>query len=161
MNEGVKCSYRILASLFGIILPALSRQITQFIKYGKEKRRNGRPPLLTSYQHAGLKEYITLGENSHTARTYGDIRRFLYDEFHKNVTKKTIHSYIDYQQDFKVVQGILLESVRAFVSSSQIDVYFVDLCEIFQFDIPSRFVANIDEVGFNNFDDARELRCGQ
>ena len=60
---------------------------------------------------------------------------------------------------YQVVRGVLMEDNRLFSSAEEINKYFNDLREILDVgEIPSSFIINLDEAGFDSFVDARKIK---
>ena len=68
----------------------------------------------------------------------------------------TLRSWVSRSNALKTVTGIPMEDARVYSSEEEIDKFFADLEEAIEIgQIPSAFVMNIDEAGFDQFADRR------
>ena len=154
-NE-IPLGIRTIANFFNVGKSTIQHHLKQSFN---DKIMIGRPPLLTQNEHEELKKYIQQGVDEHYPRNYLAIRNFIFDVFGKSLELDSIRHYIKNNPDFRVVRGSPIESLRSFSSDKEIDNYFNDLKELFGFKIPSKFVFNIDEVGFNEYFDTKSMKC--
>ncbi|KAH0799497.1 uncharacterized protein GO595_007692 [Histomonas meleagridis] len=62
-------------------------------------------------------------------------------------------------EELKVVTGTPMESERIISDPEKIDQYFEELEASLECGIPPEFIINIDESGYQEWADARDLRC--
>ena len=121
--------------------------------------RIGRPTLLDEKQHKGLLEFVKNSYNAKMPCTYEQVRDFLYENFDISVNIVSLRSYIARCNDMRTCIGHPLEDTRLFSDTKQIDEYFDQIKELMNFCIPASFILNIDEVGFQDYSDKRDIMC--
>ena len=156
-NE-IQLGIRPIAEFFGVSKSAIQKHLMQANK-NPEETPIGRPPLLSHEEHTEVLKYVLQGIEQHYPRNYLAIRNFIYNVYNRTLELDSIRHYIKNSLDFKVVKGTPLQSSRSFSSEQKINEYFSDLKELLSIRIPSRFVFNIDEVGFNEYLDAKQTKC--
>lgn len=149
-----------LARFFGIERSTVQYHIRQGLtNAGSPIKSIGRPPILTEYERTMLIDWITLTYEQKYPATYQLISDFLNDKFGKDIRLDTIRHLVSTMEELKVVVGKPMENDRVFCQSEKIDKYFDELEAALEFDIPPEFIINIDESGYQEWVDARDIHC--
>ena len=126
---------------------------------GCKSGSSGRPSVFDDETTESLKEFIWSRFESRFPCAYEDIRDFLWDQHELVVNPVTLRSWVSRCSEFSSVDGVPMEDTRVFCSEEAINEFFGRLEEIFSVaQIPSAFVMNIDEAGFDQFADRRRSR---
>lgn len=117
---------------------------------------NGRPSVLSCDVAKSLIDFVNQRFTSRFPCSYEEIRDFLHDEHEIVINLNTLRSWVSRSNALKTVTGIPMEDARVYSSEEEIDKFFADLEEAIEIgQIPSAFVMNIDEAGFDQFADRR------
>ena len=119
----------------------------------------GRPSLLSEEQHSKLFEFVFSCFKQKTPCTYEQVRDFLFEKFELSINIVSLRSYISRCRDMRTCIGRPLEDNRLYADPEKIDKYFEQLKNIMCFCIPASFIINIDEVGFQEYSDRRDIMC--
>ncbi len=133
----------------------------QFHKFNRGYRPDGRPPKLSDEQIQAIAEYIKnlhLSENYQKFPTYYQIYEFVAQKFKKYIYTDTLRHIIREKLGhlFKSVVGIPMEENRMAVSLDDIEKNIEELKQKIE-GVPTKFVFNLDEVGYEEFCDAHEM----
>ena len=120
---------------------------------------SGRPSVFDEETAKSLKVFIKTRFESRFPCGYEDIRDFLWDQHELVVNPVTLRSWVSRCSEFRSVDGVPMEDTRVLCSEEAIDAFFAKLEEIINVaEIPSAFVMNIDEAGFDQFADRRRSK---
>ena len=159
-ENGFSVSQYELARFFGIERPTVQYHINHpFFSFENIPRPVGRIPLLSEDERIHLIQWIAKTHELRHPATYQVISEFIQDQFGKRLCLDTIRHMVYSMEELKVVTGKPMESDRIFCDSQKIDQYFCDLEACLEFGIPPEFIFNIDESGFQEWVDARNLQC--
>ena len=120
----------------------------------------GRPPLLNEEQERAVVAFVTNRFELRNPASYEDIRGFLQTKYGLVVELRSLYDYMARNEHMRTVIGEPVEDVRVFARTSEIRRYLERISEIISVaHIPSAFVVNIDESGFEEFVDTRKRTC--
>jgi hypothetical protein len=129
----------------------------QFEKFSEGVKPNGRPPLLVEEELMLLKEEIERYLLNEGNPTYEYLSGFVHDVMHKSIGTEALRHILHYRFDeYKGVPGIPFDEKRLQTSEKEIDTYF-DKLEILLKTVHHAFCFNLDEVGQQEYCDAREV----
>lgn len=127
---------------------------------GSAPGRIGRPPLLNAEQEEATLTLVTERFALRNPVGYEDIREFLLEKFQLVVDIESLYQYLGRHTGMRTVIGQPMEDSRAFASTAEIEDYFTRITEIVTVgEIPSAFVCNIDESGFDTYVDTSQRTC--
>ena len=161
MQSRTRISLQDIADFLNVGKGTVAWHLTKPFEFGErcEPLPSGRPTVIPCNVLQQLTEYIVEAFNLHGPLTYEDIRERLSTEFDIQVQIDTLRKFLRRSSDFKVVQGIPMEDNRLFCSPEKIDEYFKKLEEVIAVGmIPSSFIMNLDEAGFDSYVDARRIK---
>ena len=155
-NDLYHVSIKRIADLFGKNKASVHQQIK---KYHRGKRPNGRPRELSKAELNIIKSEIRKYHLNNRYPTYDEIADMIYLRFHKYLLQDTLRNYFqeELSDEFKSCPGIAMDEDRLDASEEKIDDYYNQLDETIN-GIPTPFIFNLDECGFEDWMDARELR---
>ena len=114
--------------------------------------RLGRPALLSAEQEEVAVRFVERCFMCRTPPSYEEFRTYLYEKFGLVVDLESLYQYIGNNERLRTVTGIPMEDARVFARTSEIDQYLKRIQEIITIgEIPSAFVVNIDESGFETY----------
>ena len=149
-----------LARFFGTERSNIQYHINHpFSSFENIPRPVGRPSILSEDEKIHLIHWIKDSFVQKYPATYQKIQEFIEDRFGKKINIDTVRHMISVIDDLKIVRGIPMENDRVFCDPQKIDNYFQELEEALMFGIPPEFIINIDESGFQEYVDAREVQC--
>lgn len=133
----------------------------QHHKFNRGYNPDGRPPTLTADQIEEISNYIKeehLQNNYQIFPTYYDIYDFVRKKFNKNMYIDTLRHIIRDKLGhlFKSVIGVGMEQNRLQVKLEDIENNTNELKRKIE-GVPTRFVFNLDEVGYEEFCDSHEI----
>lgn len=159
-EHGINVSQYDIAEFMGISRTSVQYHLQRgFDELNCSNNVIGRPSILSEEERERLMDYVTSTYNEKYPATYQNIADFIHDQFFKKVTLDTIRHIVQSMDALKVVTGIPMENDRIFCDSKKIDDYFNKLEDALKFDIPPEFIINIDETGFQEWVDAKRLKC--
>ena len=161
MQSRTRISLQDIADFLNVGKGTVAWHLTKPFEFGErcEPLPSGRPTVIPCNVLQQLTEYIVEAFNLHVPLTYEDIRERLSTEFDIQVQIDTLRKFLRRSSDFRVVQGIPMEDNRLFCSPEKIDEYFKKLEEVIAVGmIPSSFIMNLDEAGFDSYVDARRIK---
>ena len=150
-----------VADLFGISKSTVAWHLTKpfDVLTGCFPCRNGRPGVLSEDVAESLLNFVTQKFTSRCPCSYEEIRDFLHDQHEQVININTLMSWVSRSRVLKAVTGVPLEDARVYSSEAEIDEFFNNLEEVIEVgQIPSAFVINIDEAGFDQFADRRRSK---
>ena len=123
-----------------------------------KKEKIGRPPKLNDSESEILFSFVKTSYISKRPANYKSISDFIFSTFTKVVTEDCLWHMINRDSRLKTIQGHPMESVRTEVPLEVIEEHYERLESILQSeDIPPQFVLNVDESGFQEFVDAKDM----
>lgn len=159
-ENGFNVSQYELARFFGTERSNIQYHINHpFSSFENIPRPVGRPSILSEDEKIHLIHWIKDSFVQKYPATYQKIQEFIEDRFGKKINIDTVRHMISVIDDLKIVRGIPMENDRVFCDPQKIDNYFQELEEALMFGIPPEFIINIDESGFQEYVDAREVQC--
>ena len=159
-ENGYPVSQYELARFFGIERSTVQYHIERsFNTFENIPRPFGRPSLLEDQEKAQLIAWISDTFNNRYPATYQTIREFIDDRFGKQISLDTIRHIVHQAEELKVVTGVPMENERVFCNPQRIDKYFEELESALEFGIPPQFIINIDESGYQDWVDSRNVQC--
>ena len=148
-----------LADLFGVTKSTIAWHLSKpFDRIeGSQAGRPGRPRKVSEEVFEAMISFVVGRFESRCPCTYEDVREYLEDEFEVTINLNTLRSWIHRSDVLKTVTGVPMEDERIFSSEEEIDTFFARIEEILRIvDVPSAFLMNIDEAGFDQYVDARK-----
>ena len=119
----------------------------------------GRPSVFDEETKESLTEFILERFRQRFPCGYEDIRDFLFDKHDLVVNPVTLRSWVSRSLQFKSVDGVPMEDRRVYCSETEVEEFFDKLEEIVTVaEIPSAFICNLDEAGFDQFADRRRSK---
>ena len=148
-----------LADMFGTtrstILWHLSKPFDR--AEGSQAGRPGRPRKVPQEAFDAMISFVLRSFENRCPCTYEDVREYLEDEFEVTINLNTLRSWVHRSDALKTVTGVPMEDERIFSSEEAIDDFFARIEGILNVvDVPSAFLMNIDEAGFDQYVDARK-----
>ena len=154
-NEDIRVSYGRIANIFQVKKSKIKKQETKYINGANP---DGRPRALAKIEQDYMIEEIQKLHDKQIYPTYPQIADILYFKFNKIFKADTLRNYIqDHCPMFSTCQGVPMEDLRIEAQENDIDSYYENLTEAL-LGIPPEFVYNVDEVGQDDYADAREIR---
>ena len=129
----------------------------QYIISKKGNHINGRPSFLNQKQLTLTEEFIMTCFLQKEPVSYVDLFYFFDNHFGLQLNMDTIRHIVYKFENFKTITGKPMEDERIMCDTDEIDEYFNHIEQIIG-DIHSSFVYNIDESGFQDWADQREMR---
>ena len=149
-----------LARFFGIDRSTIRYHLKQGIDMINPcERPIGRPKILSEEEIEAMKNIITECYQLKYPATYRNVADFIKDTFNKTIKMDTIRHIIASIEDLHVATGIPMENEHVFCDPQKIDEYFDWLEDALGFGIPPEFIFNIDESGYQEWVDAKNLQC--
>ena len=124
----------------------------QLKKKTNKSPKIGRPSIFSQEILNDMINFILKNFNKGKPSTIGHVYQFLLERYNMDVKKDTILHFINRNPLLKLIRGIPLEDSRFYCNTCLIDQFYDDLESIIT-EIPSAFVLNLDETGFNEFTD--------
>ena len=159
------CSERIsmqnIADLFEIAKSTVAWHLSKpcDIASGCTSGQNGRPSVLSDDVAESLIKFVQYMFDQRVPCSYEEMRDFLQDEHELVININTLRSWVSRCGRLRTVVGVPMEDTRVFSSEEAIDDFFNNLEEILNVaEIPSAFIMNLDEAGFDQFADRRRTR---
>ena len=150
-----------IADFFGVGKGSIAWHLTKPFHCGHpcEPLAGGRPKIIPDDVFEELVRHIQRAFELRVPLTYEDIRDHLSTEFEITIHIDTLRKFLNRSPLLKIVRGLPMEDNRLFSSPEAIERYFEDLKEIVELgEIPSAFIINLDEAGFDSFVDARRIK---
>ena len=160
-NSLVTISLQDIADFFGLDKGSIAWHLTKPFQCGQpcEALAGGRPTIIPHDVFEQLLAQIQRAFELRVPLTYEDIRDHLSTEFEITIQIDTLRKFLNRSPALKVVRGVPMEDNRLFSSAEEISKYFNNLREILDVgEIPSAFIINLDEAGFDSFVDARKIK---
>lgn len=105
---------------------------------------------------AGLRQKIINDYNEYLLCTYALLAKWLYFTYDVEITTDTLGAIIRRDQHIKPIIGTPMEDTRVNASPQEICNYYTELEELVT-GLPVDLVANLDEMGYSEFTDARKM----
>ena len=102
-----------------------------------------------------LTKKVRFDWENHTPQTLSHISNWIYVNFNKIVKNNTLAHMIARLEITKIIPGYPSESKRIEVPLELIEEYYINLQQILLSRIPSAFVLNVDESGFQEWTDKK------
>lgn len=150
-TEQCMISYRRIASIFNVNVGTIKDQESKYIN---GVFPDGRPPSFTDDELNMIFQYIDSNVDDKTI-TYDDLSDYVFCSLKKDISKESLRHIINrnFQEHFKSVIGVPMDSKRIEVEPELIDKYYSDLEKNIS-TVHPYFIFNLDEVGVQDFQDA-------
>ena len=150
------CGAAAIAKLFNVNRGTI---YTHIKRMNKPKRETvGRPPYLDQQEQEILVAFIRSSYFSKNPTTYDVLSDFIFDKFSKVLSYDCLWHTLHNTQMIKTIPGHPMEASRADVPLEVIEDHFDRLQSTLSIEhIPPQFFFNIDESGFQQFVDARDV----
>ena len=161
MQSITQISLQDIADFLGVNKGTIAWHLSKPFHPGQpcEPLRGGRPSVIPDEVLQQLARYIQDAFDIHVPVTYEDLRDHLLTEFELQIQSDTLRKFVRRSPLFRVVRGIPMEDSRLFSSPQKIDEYFDRISEVIEVGtIPSAFIINLDEAGFDSYVDARKIK---
>ena len=151
----VRFSFERIAKIFGKNKNSIKYQLE---KYLNGSNLNGRPHLLNSQQRIILENEIERKLIAGINPTFDYITHFVHETFGKKADQDPIRHFISYyfKEKYKSVIGIGMDANRISAPEEDFDNYYSNFERILPY-IRAQFCYNVDEVGYLEREDAREV----
>ena len=153
-NNSPLASFSQIGSMFRLSKGSISSHY----KRGLEYRQTGRDNCLSDEQINEVIRFAYDAFSRNVPATFEDILHFVKERFGISLMIKTLYKLIGQIPQLKSVTGIPMESERVNCGIHMIDQYYDDLEEVLKLGIPSAFIINIDEAGYSEWVDARNVK---
>lgn len=144
--------YKAIAHVFGVSKGTIINHIRDI---GWTGNRMGRPSWLSKEESDIIADFITERFTSLNPVSYCEISHFISCEFHLEMPIDTVRQHISSLAGFKIVQGRPMDTRRLECDPKEIDAYFDRLDRIFEQNMPSALVLNLDETGHDDWGDKK------
>lgn len=155
-NDELHISYQRIGYVFGETSHCAMMQHKKFLK---GSLCDGRPPCLNDDEIENVKNFVKkLHTESKVFPTYNDVQEYIFSRFRKSLLPDTVrHLFrIKLQDEFHTVPGEPMEQKRIDAKLANIEQN-LNLLSQEIIGIPSGFIFNLDEVGYEEFADAHEI----
>ena len=115
----------------------------------------GRPSLLNEFQKGQLIDQLNLSYYNALPMGYKDVQAYILREFNIESSIDTIRHFCRRLSDFKTVKGLRIDANKQIPDVEKINQYF-SMLENNIPGIPDSFIANVDETGFQQSNEARD-----
>ena len=152
-------SLRDMSLVFGLCKSRIHAMLQQWDKYQGRSGPAGRPPLLSDGEWQELETFVLDRYESGDAPTVIDITTYLDESLGFALSPDSVGAMIRNSGRFRTVLGQRTDSARVHCDPSAIDSWFQRLQEVAAVGIPSSFVTNVDEIGFDGNELERDVYC--
>ena len=156
-----RISLQDVADFLGTAKSTIAWHLSHTVSPGEQctAKCGGRPSVIPSDVCPQLIAHVREAFEKRIPLTFEDLRDYLLTQFDITININTLRKFVSRNDQLRVVQGVPLEDTRLFSSAEEIDAYFVRIREVITVgEIPSGFVFNLDEVGFDSYVDARKIK---
>lgn len=156
-----KISLQDVADFLGAWKSTISWHLSKTVSPGEPcvAQPGGRPSIIPNDVRDKLIASVQEAFERRIPLTFEDIRDYLLTECNISININTLRKFVSRNDQLRVVQGVPLEDTRLFSSEEDIQAYFDRIREVITVgQIPSGFIFNLDEVGFDSYVDARKIK---
>lgn len=151
-NKSYHRGYQAIADLFGICKGTAYNTIKR-MEY--QKKEVGHPPIFTQDELVFLANKIEFEWNNNNPFSLSFLASWVYKTFHKIISNNTLAHTIKRNKLGKSILAYPTEFKRINVPLEVIEQHFQRVQEIFKAGMPPAFVLNVDECGFQPWQDKR------
>ena len=152
-NRGSASGPSAIGRLFGVSRGTISTHYKRM--NSARKPVVGRPGALDEESFTQVIVYIRDCYEKKKSPNIFNLIDYIFCEFHININEKTLRGIIDRSANLKSVRGIPLDNARAEVPVSVVTDHYENLDRVLLVEqVPPEFFYNVDESGFQEFNDA-------
>ena len=149
------CGPAAIGRLFGVNRGTIATHVKRM---EQEKNESvGRPPTLDQEEKNILFIHIRDSYDAKKPTCYNALIDFIFNKFAKVISNDALWHIIHRSESFKTIKGHPMESTRAEVPLDIIEEHYKRLSSVLNEEIPPQFFFNVDESGFQDFVDARDI----
>jgi hypothetical protein len=150
--------YSLIGRVMGVTKSTVRDHYLAFLREGNGAGQPGRRSLLSRGEMNQLVEAILASYASKEPMRIQHIKRVIEVAFQKQICSNTLHHILANDDRIRSFPGLPMESNRMEVTTEQITNYFCHLFNTIS-GAPSHFVFNMDEMGHQDWADAKETVC--
>ena len=158
-EENIKFPKAKLCLFFDVASGVVSRFLKNYgdIHQGKIFKRGRKSILTMDQQNQLFSEIEKRYREKKGINSYAHLKSYVYDKFNILIDKNTLKSIILRSKKFKIVIGRPMEKARNEVDPNEIQAYFKKASGIVN-EISIHLIFNMDEVGFQEWADRKEVK---
>jgi hypothetical protein len=150
--------YSLIARVMGVSKGTVRDHYMTFLMEGNRIGQSGRPSLLSPDEMNQLVNAILSCHARKEPMRMQHIRRLIEVSFEKEICSNTLHHILANDPRIRSFPALPMESNRLEVTGEQVTNYFSHLFQTIS-GAPCHFVFNMDEMGHQDWADAKETVC--
>jgi hypothetical protein len=150
--------FALIGAILGVDKSTVRKEWKLWLEYENMQRPHGRHPILSNEVREDLIRWITAKWRVHEPVTHRQARLFLSEKWGITVIPNTMSHIIRCIPEIRCCDAFPMEAERMNVPDQAVYTWFENLSRSID-GVPPHFVFNMDEMGHQDYADAKVKRC--